>query len=311
MKASCLVVVVGPTAVGKTVASIRLAQHLNTEIISADSRQVFREMRIGTARPTDAELKMVPHHLIAHHAITDPYDAARFAEEAEAVLSTLFKTHPYAVLCGGSGLYVKALLEGFDDMPEVTPDVREAIKAAYTTHGIAWLQQEVAAGDPDYYGQVDRNNPQRLMRALEVIRGTGQPFSSFRKQSRKELPYRVVKIGLNREREELYQRIDQRIDAMVAEGLWEEAQGLYPHRKVNATPSLNAAAGNALQTVGYQEVFDCLDGKYDRAEAIRKMKQNSRNYAKRQLTWFRRDTEIMWFHPEDINGMLKIIEVPS
>jgi tRNA dimethylallyltransferase len=273
---------------------------LNTEIISADSRQVFCEMRIGTARPSPEELAAVPHHLIAHHAITDPYDAARFAEEAEVVLNTLFKSHPYAVLCGGSGLYVKALLEGFDDMPEVTPEVRDAIKAAYTTHGITWLQQEVAAGDPDYYGQVDRNNPQRLMRALEVIRGTGQPFSSFRKQSRKELPYRVVKIGLTLEREELYQRIDKRIDAMIAEGLWKEAEVLYPHRKINA-----------LQTVGYKEVFDCLDGKYDRAEAIHKMKQNSRNYAKRQLTWFRRDPEITWFHPEDIHSMLEIIEIPS
>ncbi|MFN8312359.1 MAG: tRNA (adenosine(37)-N6)-dimethylallyltransferase MiaA [Cyclobacteriaceae bacterium] len=296
MKASCLVVVTGPTAVGKTVASIKLAQHLKTEIISADSRQVFREMRIGTARPTDAELALVPHHLIAHHAITDPYDAARFAEEAEAVLNTLFTTHAYAVLCGGSGLYVKALLEGFDDLPPVPPSVREEIKAAYEAKGLMWLQDAVAEGDPDYYEQVDRNNPQRLMRALEVLRGTGKPFSSFRKQSRKELPYRVVKIGLTLEREELYQRIDRRMDKMIADGLWEEAKQLYPHRSINA-----------LQTVGYQEVFDCLDGKYDKDEAIRKMKQNSRNYAKRQLTWFRRDAEITWFHPEDIDGMLKLI----
>lgn len=297
MKVPCLVVVVGPTAVGKTVASIKLAQHFNTEIVSADSRQVFREMRIGTARPSAEELSAVKHHLIAHHAITDPYDAARFAEEAEAVLHNLFSSHDFAVICGGSGLYIRALLEGFDELPEVPAIIRESIKASYVQEGLDWLQREVSAADPVYFQEVDRQNPQRLMRALEVIRATGQPFSSFRKNSKKQLAYHVVKIGLDRDRDELYQRIDQRMDTMIGEGLWEEATALYPHRHINA-----------LQTVGYQEVFECIDGQCDRDEAIRRMKQNSRHYAKRQLTWFRRDPEVHWFHPDDLTGMISCIQ---
>lgn len=293
MKRGKLIVLTGPTAVGKTAVALRLAEHFHTEVVSADSRQVFREMEIGTAKPSPAELSRVPHHLINTRSMAEDYDAGTFAGEAMTCLLGLFERKDYAVLCGGSGLYIKALLEGFDDMPNIPGEVRAAVISDYEKYGLAALQQELGQKDPDYFDVVDRKNPQRLMRALEVIRHTGQSFSGFRRKSRKELPFDVVKIGLELDREELYQRIDARMDAMIESGLFEEAQRLFPQRNLPA-----------LQTVGYQEIFGYMEGLYDREEAVRLLKRNSRHYAKRQLTWFRRDPEIRWFKPDDWQGIL-------
>lgn len=294
MKPKRLLVIVGPTAVGKTDLAIRLAEYFYTEIISADSRQVFRELEIGTAKPTALELARVRHHFVNTRAITEDYDAGTFGREAREVIDELFKSHDVVVMSGGSGLYVKAVTEGFDDLPDIPEGIRETITAEYRERGLEWLQQEVADKDPDYYDEVDRQNPQRLMRALEVIKATGKPFSGFRKNTRTHLPFTVVKIGLERDRKELYERIDRRMDDMIKRGLFEEAEKFFTMRH-----------HHALQTVGYQEVFEFLEGVCDREEAILRMKRNSRRYAKRQATWFRRDPEIQWFHPEDWTGILE------
>lgn len=299
MKRGKLVVLVGPTAVGKTAVAVWLAEHFRTEVVSADSRQVFREMTLGTAKPTADELARVTHHFIGSRTVSQGYDAATYGEEAASTLAQLFGQHDWVVLCGGSGLYIKAVLEGFDDMPAVPPEVRAGVVADYKKSGLEGLQRELEEKDPAYFEVVDRQNPQRLMRALEVIRHTGEPFSGFHRKSRRELPYDVVKIGLELEREELYRRIDARMDHMIESGLFEEAEALFPLRHLPA-----------LQTVGYQEIFGFLEGQYDRDEAVRLLKRNSRRYAKRQLTWFRRDPDIRWFHPDDRAGILSACQSP-
>jgi tRNA dimethylallyltransferase len=248
---------------------------------------VFRELEIGTAKPSKEELAQIPHHFINSRSIHDGYDAGTYGLDARRVLDELFQRHSTAILCGGSGLYIKALLEGFDDMPEIPTRVRETVIRDYEQKGMGWLQEEVRNADPDYFEVVDRNNPQRLMRSLEVIRQTGQPFSGFRRRERRELPFDVVKFGLTLDREALYKRIDDRMDAMIVKGLIEEAKLLFPLRHLPA-----------LQTVGYQEVFGFVEGQYDQEEAVRLLKRNSRNYAKRQMTWFRRDPEIQWFNAD-------------
>jgi tRNA dimethylallyltransferase len=280
--------------------AIRLALHFQTEIVSADARQIFKELNIGTAKPTDHELAMVKHHFINSHSIHDDFNAGAFAMQAEGLIKSLFDTHSYVILCGGSGLYVKSLLSGFDEMPDVPQEVRETVIKDYQKNGLEWLQQAVMAVDPVYYYPADKQNPQRLMRALEIFRAAGKPFSSFRLEKKKELPFSVIKIGLNLDRADLYSRIDQRMDAMVAAGLFDEAAALYPKRGLNA-----------LQTVGYQEIFDFMDGKYNRDEAIRLLKQSSRRYAKRQLTWFNKDQEIKWFHPKDYDAIVPFIQEKS
>lgn len=292
MQRKTLIVITGPTAVGKTAVSLSLARILGTEIISADSRQIFRELKIGTAKPEAEELEAIPHHFIDSHSIGDEIDAARYAREALERIHALFEKHRTLLLCGGSGLYIKAVCEGFDDIPEVERHVRQEIIQKYHERGLAWLQEKMQALDPEYYNRIDQQNPQRLMRALEVKIGTGASMLSYRKQERKDHPFAIVKIGLELPRVELYQRIDARMDKMIAEGLFEEAKELYPYRH-----------HNALQTVGYQEIFGYLEGLYDRDEAVRLLKRNSRRYAKRQLTWFKRDPEITWFHPENSAGI--------
>lgn len=299
MKRGKLVVLVGPTGVGKTAVALWLAAHFRTEVVSADSRQVFREMTIGTAKPTADELARITHHFIGSRTVSQGYDAATYGEEATSALAQLFEQHDWVVLCGGSGLYIKAVLDGFDDIPAVPPEVRAGIVADYNQHGLVGLQRELEEKDPGYYEVVDRQNPQRLMRALEVIRYTGETFSGFHRKSRRGLPYEVIKIGLELERTELYRRIEARMDHMIDAGLFEEAEALFPHRH-----------HPALQTVGYQEIFGFLEGKYDRDEAIRLLKRNSRHYAKRQLTWFRRDPGIRWFHPDDRAGILSACQSP-
>ncbi|MCA4893479.1 MAG: tRNA (adenosine(37)-N6)-dimethylallyltransferase MiaA [Cytophagales bacterium] len=289
LKGKKLVVLVGPTAVGKTAAAITLAKRWNTEIISADSRQIYREMEIGTAKPTAKELSRIRHHFVNFKSIEENYNAGQFGRDAMELINQLFEERDVLILCGGSGLYIKALLEGFDEMPEIHEDLRKEIIEKYTQKGLAWLQGEVEKIDPDYFALVDVQNPQRLMRALEVNLSSGQPMYDLRKKKKIELPFQVTKIGLELPREELYQRIDLRMDQMIERGLFEEATRFYPQRHLNA-----------LQTVGYQEIFGHLEKKYDREEAIRLLKRNSRHYAKRQMTWFKKDQEIRWMRPEEV-----------
>lgn len=293
MSTKNLIVIVGPTAVGKTGLAIKLAEFYKTEIISADSRQIYKELEIGTAKPSQEELLHVKHHFINTKSVEEEYDAGTFGREAREVIDELFKTHDQVVMCGGSGLYIKSVLEGFDDLPDVPAEIRIKIVDEYGRKGLGWLQEEVATQDPDYFEVVDRQNPQRLMRSLEIIRSTGKAFSGFHKKKKIDLPFRVVMIGLELGRLELYERIDKRMDSMVEKGVFDEAEKFFTLRQ-----------RNALQTVGYLEAFGFFEGMYDREEAIRLMKRNSRRYAKRQLTWFRKDKEIRWFHPEDWNGTL-------
>lgn len=284
-----LIVIVGPTAVGKTALSIELAQKLNTEIISADARQIFTELEIGTAKPSFAQLNEVKHHFINTKSIQEAYDAATFGREALERINQLFETYNHVILCGGSGLYIKALLEGFDEMPNVPPAIRESINQQYKINGLGWLQHEVQRLDPDYFHLVDQMNPHRLIRALELNYFSGKTMAYFRQKKKKELPFEVIKIGLELPREELFARIDQRMDDMIEQGLFEEAARFYEHKNLNA-----------LQTVGYQEIFDFMDGLYDKEEAIILLKRNTRRYAKRQITWFKKDREISWLRPDEV-----------
>ena len=280
-----LVVVAGPTAVGKTALCVQLAQHFRTEVVSADSRQFFRETSIGTAKPTPAEMQGVVHHFVDSHSITEEYSAGRYEADCLLLLDKLFRQHRVVVLTGGSGLYLQAVTDGLDELPTTDPAVRTQLQQELAAHGLEALVAELARLDPVAHRRIDRQNPQRVLRAVEVCRATGQPFSSFHTAGRSvaERPFRVIKIALTREREELYRRIDQRVDEMLEAGLLAEVQALRPFRH-----------HNALQTVGYQELFDYLDGIYDWPEAVRLLKRNTRRYAKRQLTWLRRDPEYRW-----------------
>lgn len=260
---------------------------LRTEIISADARQIYRELEIGTAKPSPEQLAQVKHHFINIKSIHEAYDAGSYGREALLVINDLFKIHDSLILCGGSGLYVKALLEGFDEMPNVPPEVRESINQEYKTKGLIWLQQEVKRIDPNYFETVDKKNPHRLIRALELNYFTGKQLAAFRQQRKTEHSFEVVKFGLELPREELFNRIDQRMDAMIDQGLFEEAERFYDLKDLNA-----------LQTVGYQEIIGFMDGLYDKEEAIRLLKRNSRRYAKRQMTWFKKDKEIKWLNPK-------------
>lgn len=296
-KSKQLIVIVGPTAVGKTSLAIQLAQQLKTEIISADSRQIYKELKIGTAKPTPEELTAIKHHFIDIKSIEEDYDAGQFGRDALALIHELFKKFDRLILCGGSGLYVRAITDGFDEMPEVTKGVREKIINEYQEKGLTWLQQQVEAFDPDYFSIVDQKNPQRLMRALELNYSTGQTLDKLRKKNKLTHSFSMVRIGLELDREELYQRIDTRMDAMIEAGLFEEAKHFYPQRELNA-----------LQTVGYHEIFGFLDGLYDKEEAIRLLKRNSRRYAKRQMTWFKRDKEIKWFKSDEVSDIIEVIQ---
>ncbi|GAB2706148.1 tRNA (adenosine(37)-N6)-dimethylallyltransferase MiaA [Mucilaginibacter koreensis] len=294
MPAKTLISIAGPTASGKTALAIELAKHYHTVILSADSRQFYREMSIGTAKPTPDELAAAPHEFINSHSITESFNVGDFEQQGMALLNQLFQMHDVVIMVGGSGLYLKAIHEGFDDLPTVDPAIREALNHLYTESGIAPLQQQLQATDPVYYQQVDINNPQRLIRALEVIKSTGQPFSSLRKAINKQRPFHIIKLAIDLPREVLYDRINHRVDIMMQEGLLEEVKSLLPYRHLNA-----------LNTVGYTELFDYLDGKTDLSSAIAAIKQNTRRFAKRQLTWFRRDDEIQWLNKsEDLNHLI-------
>ncbi|MFD0750838.1 tRNA (adenosine(37)-N6)-dimethylallyltransferase MiaA [Mucilaginibacter calamicampi] len=286
-----LIVIAGPTASGKTAAAIRLAQHFNTVILSADSRQFYREMSIGTAKPDADELAAATHYFINSHSINELFSVGDFEKQGLALLDELFKQHNVVILVGGSGLYIKALCEGFDDIPQADEGIREQLNNVLAEKGISPLQEELKAVDPDYYNQVDVNNPQRIIRALEVYRSTGRPFSSYRKATTNKRPFNCIKIALDLPREVLYDRVNTRVDAMVAQGLVDEVRSLLPHRHLNA-----------LNTVGYSELFDHFDGKTTFNTAIELIKQNTRRFAKRQLTWFRKDKDIHWMAPEEIEG---------
>ena len=291
-----LIVIAGPTAVGKTDLCLNVAKKFDTEIISSDSRQFFKETILGTAKPSDLQLSEVPHHFINTLSIYDNYDVKLFEEDALNLMQIIFQKHNIIIMTGGSGLYIDAICNGFDDMPQIGSEIRQKIIKEYELKGLAFLQEKVKLLDPEYFALVDQNNPQRLMRALEVCRATGKPFSTFRNRKKVDRPFTIIKIGLERERDELYRRIDLRMDLMIQEGLFDEAVSLYPYKHLNA-----------LQTVGYSEIFGFLEGKYDREEAIRLLKRNSRRYAKRQLTWFRRDPEMTWFHPDQLDEVLEFI----
>ncbi len=278
-----LLVILGATATGKTDVSLSLSRTFGAEIVSSDSRQVYREMRIGTAAPTPEELAAVKHHLIGTRSVTEDYSCGQYEAEASALIEELFHEHNLLLLVGGSGLYIDALCRGIDEMPSADPALRETLNSRLESEGLVALAEELRTLDTVYYEQVDRENPQRVIRALEVCLQSGRPYSEIRQGSIKERPYRILKLGVRMPREILYARINRRVDAMVEAGLEAEARELYPLRTFNA-----------LQTVGYQEWFDYFEGKISREEAIELIKRNSRRYAKRQETWFRRDPEIHW-----------------
>ena len=284
-----LIVVLGPTAVGKTAYAIELAKSLQTEIISADSRQIFKELNIGAARPSAEELAQVPHHFIASASIHEAYSAGRFEREALTKLAELFENHNTVVCCGGSMMYIDALVNGFDDLP-TDGDVRIELSQRYKAEGIEVLQRELMRLDPEYYNQVDLQNPHRLIRALEVCVVSKSPFSELRRNAVKSRDFEVQKIGLDMERDRLYERINARVIRMMEDGLLEEARTLYPHKHLQA-----------LNTVGYKELFDHFDGNCSLEEAVQKIQQHTRNFAKRQLTWWRRDGDIQWRRPPEGN----------
>lgn len=293
-----LIVIVGPTAIGKTKASIRLANHFNCEIVSADSRQFYKEMSIGTAAPTSKELSQAHHHFIQHISINTSYSVGDFEKDALQKIETLFLKNDYAILIGGSGLYVDAVIKGLDQFPEVDPTIRQKLKNDLDTHGIENLQKQLNQVDPVYYNQVDIQNTHRVMRALEVSLSSNLPYSSFRTKPKKERPFNIITIGLQAERSIIYDRINYRVDKMMEEGLLEEAKTLYKYKNLNA-----------LNTVGYKELFNVFDKEWDLDFAISEIKKNTRRFAKRQLTWFRKNKEIQWFdYLEDPKTIVDYIE---
>ncbi len=300
MTLKTLVVIAGPTAVGKTNVSADIARLLGTEIISADARQFYRELKVGTAFPSPEVLDMVPHHLVGHLSVFDQYNVVRFEQDALFIAEKLFKQHNYVVVTGGSGLYLDTFCEGMDDLPGVDEFVRDKVQAIHQKEGLTGLRTWLQKLDPDYYGQVDPANPSRIKRALEVCLVTGKPYSSFRTRQPKARPFNVVKIILDRPRDELFARINERVDQMVACGLIEEALEWFPHRHLNA-----------LNTVGYKELFQWLSNHWALSTALEKIKTNTRRYAKRQLTWFRRDQKAHWFHPDQMDEMLECIQAAS
>ncbi len=284
MKDKYLITVVGPTAIGKTTMAIKLARHFNTEIISSDSRQFYKEMSIGTAVPSEEELAAAPHHFIQHKSIFDPYSVGKFERDAIKKLKELFKKHDVVIMAGGSGLYVNAVIDGLDDFPAIDDSVREKLNFELKEHGIVSLQEKLKESDPEHYKNMDIENPQRLIRALEICVGTGKPYSSFLKKKEIARDFKSIKIGLTADRDIIYDRINRRVDIMISEGLIDEAKGLYKYRDLNA-----------LQTVGYKELFSHFSGEGDLDFAISEIKKNTRRFAKRQLTWFKKNKNILWF----------------
>jgi tRNA dimethylallyltransferase len=291
-----LVVVVGPTAIGKTALAINLAEYFDTEIISADSRQFFREMYIGTAKPSADELAAAPHHFIDSHSVTTLFSTGDFEVEALKLMEELFKKQDVLIMVGGSGLYIDAICKGLDDLPEIDLRIREQLNTELATEGIERIQKQLKELDPEYFTKVDQSNPQRMIRGLEIVLSTGQKLSSFLTAKKKERPFNIIKIGLNTDRAILYDRINHRVDLMMETGLLEEVKSLIGFRQ-----------HNALNTVGYSELFKYLDGQTDLSSAVAMIKQNTRRFAKRQLTWFRRDDDITWFEPDQKEDVIEFL----
>lgn len=288
-----LIVLIGPTGVGKTELSLRLAEQFHTCIVSADSRQLYADLKIGTAAPTPEQFQRVEHHFVGTLKLTDYYSAAQYEAEVLKLLETLFAKHDTVVLTGGSMMYVDAICKGIDDIPTIDAETRQLMLDKYESEGLERLCAELKLLDPDYHKIVDLKNYKRVVHALEICYMTGKTYTSFRTQQAKERPFRIIKIGLTREREELYDRINRRVDQMIEDGLIEEARQVYPYKALNS-----------LNTVGYKEIFKYFDGEWELPFAIDKIKQNSRIYSRKQMTWFKRDEEIRWFHPEQETEIL-------
>ena len=296
-----LISIVGPTAIGKTKLAIALAYHFKTEIISADSRQFYKEMRIGTAVPSEAELKSAPHHFIQHKSIFDKYSVGDFERDAIALLEKLFKKKNVVIMVGGSGLYIDAVTKGLDEFPEIDPEIRNALNKALKEKGIRHLQDQLKLLDASYHAKVDLKNPHRLIRALEVCIGTNKPYSSFIQQERPKRPFKISTLGVSTDREVIYDRINQRVEIMVQNGLLKEVEALYEHKSLNA-----------LQTVGYKELFKHLNGEYDLNFALSEIKKNTRRFAKRQLTWFKKNKDTLWIDPAyEIGNVIDQLEHKS
>lgn len=294
MSQQILIVVTGPTAVGKTALTIELARHYGIPVINADSRQIFRELRIGTASPTEEQLRQARHYFVGTKSISDYYNASMYEQEVMELLKV--STTPINLLSGGSMMYIDAVCNGIDDIPTIRDDIRQEMKRRYETEGLDALCDDLQRLDPEHYKIVDRQNYRRVIHALEICYQTGRTYTSYRTQQKKPRPFRIVKIGLNREREQLYQRINARVDEMMAEGLLDEVKTLLPYRQLNA-----------LNTVGYKEMFDYLDGRWPLEEAVERIKGNTRRYARKQLTWYKRDPEIRWFNPEEQQEIMAYI----
>lgn len=293
-----LIVLIGPTGVGKTELSLSLAEFLHTPVINADSRQLYKDLTIGTAAPTADQLKRVKHYFVGTLSLTDYYSAAQFELDVISLLDQLYQTHPFALMSGGSMMYIDAVCNGIDDIPTVDQETREMIMERYQQEGLTPLSNELRLLDPDYYAIVDQKNPKRILHALEICYMTGKPYSSFRTNKKKERSFDIIKIGLRRDREELYERINKRVDEMIQNGLIDEVKNVMSHRYTNA-----------LNTVGYKEIFQYLDGNWSLEQAIEKIKQNTRIYSRKQMTWYKKDTEIHWFHPDNDKEIKKFLEL--
>lgn len=291
-----LIVITGPTAVGKTALCLDLATHFGIPIINADSRQIYRELKIGTARPTEKQIQQVKHYFVGTLGLEDYYSASLFEQQVLELLGQLFQTHDYALMAGGSMMYIDAVCDGIDDIPTIDDETRELMKRRLAEKGLEQLCEDLKRLDPEYYDIVDRQNPRRVVHALEICTMTGQTYTSFRRHEKRERPFRIIKIGLYREREELYNRINQRVDEMMANGLMEEVKAMYPKRSLNA-----------LNTVGYKELFDYLEGRRTLDEAVERIKGNTRRYARKQLTWYKKDKQIRWFQPDERTTIIDYI----
>ena len=294
--AKTLIVIIGPTAVGKTALCLDLAQHFGIPIINADSRQIYKELKIGTASPTDEQLAKVKHYFVGSLSLNDYYSASLFEQQTMEILEREFAKSDYALMVGGSMMYIDAVCNGIDDIPTVDDVTRETLKSRLANEGLEPLVEELKQLDPEYYEIVDKQNPRRVVHGLEICLMTGKTYTSFRKREKKQRPFRIIKIGLNRDREELYDRINQRVDQMMDEGLLDEARNLYPMRHMNA-----------LNTVGYKEMFAYFDGTWTLEEAVERIKGNTRRYARKQLTWYKKDEQIRWFHPDEKENILSYI----
>ena len=291
-----LIVITGPTAVGKTRLCIDIAKHFGIPIINADSRQIYKELKIGTASPTDEERREVQHYFVGTLSLEDYYSASLYEQQVLALLDTLFKTHDYALMAGGSMMYIDAVCNGIDDIPTIDDETRATMKRRLQEEGLESLCKELQRLDPDYYEIVDRQNPKRVVHALEICTMTGKTYTSFRKREKKSRPFRMIKIGLNRERQELYDRINARVDEMMKKGFLKEAEGLIGLKNLNA-----------LNTVGYKELFDYQEGRWTLEDAVERIKGNTRRYARKQLTWYKKDEQMKWFHPDQKEDIINYI----